>query len=71
MKQTCPSCGGDSVKKGILSAGFSPVTIHEKGNLRGKSSNVGAVYCSECGRISSLYVENPDIVGVKKPQSTD
>lgn len=66
MDQACPSCGNRQIEKGVLSAGFSALQLHKKGQLHSKSSPVGARYCSKCGHILSLYVENPDILGDPK-----
>jgi predicted nucleic-acid-binding Zn-ribbon protein len=58
--QVCPKCNSEQIEKGIIRAGNSVVHMFPSSNLRSMSSSITSLYCSKCGYVLGLYVENPE-----------
>ncbi|QHT47898.1 acetyltransferase [Bacillus sp. SB49] len=57
---SCPKCGGQKVKEGVVHSAAGAVHMLPKGNPRSTSSPVLSHYCSSCGYILEWYVEHPE-----------
>lgn len=56
----CPKCNDNQIEKGIIRAGNGAVVhMFSYNNPRSKSSPISSDYCSNCGYVLGLYVENP------------
>ncbi|GIN61855.1 hypothetical protein J27TS8_18480 [Robertmurraya siralis] len=62
-EKVCPKCHSDQLKKGIIQSGNASVQMFSFTNPRGQSSSMTSLYCSHCGYVLGLYVENPRNVG--------
>lgn len=58
-EKVCPKCNANQIEKGIISAGNGVVHMFSYDNPRSKSSPISSYFCSNCGYILGLYVENP------------
>lgn len=56
----CPKCNKNQIEKGIIRAGSgSVVHMFPHNQTRSQSSPLSSYYCSNCGYVLGLYVENP------------
>ena len=55
----CPKCNNSQIEKGIIRSGNAVVHMFSHNNLRNQSSPISSFYCSNCGYVLGLYVENP------------
>ncbi|KAB7673194.1 PF20097 family protein [Bacillus sp. B1-b2] len=55
----CPKCSNSEIKKGIIHAGNGVVHMFPYDNPKSRSSPLTSYYCSECGYVLAIYVENP------------
>lgn len=62
-EKVCPKCNNDEIEKGIIQSGNAVVHIFSYNNPRSQSSPIFSYYCSNCGYVLGLYVENPKILG--------
>lgn len=58
MKENCPQCNSEDIKKGVLGASFGKVQMFPE-YKRGKSSSISTKYCNKCGYVLSIFVDNP------------
>lgn len=58
-EKECPKCHNSQIEKGIIRSGNAVVQMFSSHNPRSLSSPISSYYCSNCGYVLSLYVENP------------
>ncbi len=58
-EKECPKCNNRQIEKGIIRSGNAVVHMFSYNNLRSLSSPISSHYCSNCGYVLGLYVENP------------
>ncbi|GAA0493884.1 hypothetical protein GCM10008986_20470 [Salinibacillus aidingensis] len=60
-EKKCPKCNNSQIEKGVIRAGNGAVVhMFPYNNLRSQSSPISSYYCSNCGYVLGLYVENPE-----------
>lgn len=59
-EKVCPECNNDQIKKGTIRSGNAVVHMFPHNDLRSQSSPIASHYCSNCGYVLGLYVENPE-----------
>ncbi len=55
----CPKCNNSQIEKGMIGSGNAVVQMFSYHNPRSLSSPISSYYCSNCGYVLGLYVENP------------
>lgn len=58
-EKTCPKCKNSQIEKGMIRSGNAVVHMFPHNDLRSQSSPIASYYCSSCGYVLGLYVENP------------
>ncbi|WP_417168757.1 acetyltransferase [Terrihalobacillus insolitus] len=61
-EKVCPKCQSEQIEEGIIRAGNGVVHMFPANNLRSLSSPIISKYCSNCGYVLGLYVEDPKIL---------
>lgn len=59
----CPKCNSAQIEKGMIRSGNAVVQMFSYNNPRSQSSPISSYYCSNCGYVLGLYVENPNSLG--------
>ena len=59
-EKICPKCNNSQIEKGMIRSGNAVVHMFPHNNLRSQSSSIASYYCSDCGYVLGLYVENPE-----------
>jgi predicted nucleic-acid-binding Zn-ribbon protein len=57
-EKLCPKCNENQIEKGIIRAGIGVVHMFAYNNPRSQSSPISSFFCSNCGYVFGLYVEN-------------
>ncbi|KGR84522.1 acetyltransferase [Lysinibacillus odysseyi 34hs-1 = NBRC 100172] len=58
-EKECPKCHNSQIEKGMIRSGNAVVQMFSYNNARSLSSPISSYYCSNCGYVLGLYVENP------------
>lgn len=58
-EKECPKCNNSEIEKREIRAGNGVVHMFPYNNLRSLSSPISSYYCSNCGYVLGLFVENP------------
>ena len=54
---TCPQCGCQTIRKGVMFSAATKVLMYPADNLKGKGLPISARYCKDCGYILAHYVD--------------
>ncbi|UTI44170.1 acetyltransferase [Niallia sp. RD1] len=61
-EKDCPKWDSNQITKGIIRSANTVVHMFSNNNPRSHSSPISFYYCSNCGYVLGLFVENPHIL---------